>query len=197
VLAAAAARLRRAPVGARVLLGGAVALATVLGIAWYRSGPDASGWAARAGTPRRLLVAPVRSVARVAARRSTTKPTAVPTRPFHARFTGRLTTRIERTRGLVLLDIRGRTRGGVDGLLWIRLQGIPAGDGGVTMTASGAAFGTAAAPNAYTGSVSELQGADVALVLRNASGRRLALRVRMSVDQATGRVAGVVDGGRG
>ena len=57
VMLAVAARLirGRAVSGRRLALGGAALVVALVGGAWYRGGPGATGWAARAGTPATLL----------------------------------------------------------------------------------------------------------------------------------------------
>jgi len=160
----------------------------VVGAIWYSGGPASPGWASRAGTPKRLLAAPVHQVV--------DRPLAhtvvdVPTPPFSARLAGTLTTS-DQPGGLVRVDIRGRTNGGAATLLWIRLRGQPTIDGGVQLTASGVRFGTRSDPNLYVGSVHELAGTQLGMVVHNASGRRIRLDVALRIDQATGRIAGVL-----
>lgn len=193
VLAAVASRLTRsgARPARRALAGGAALLATVTVGAWYAAGPDAHGWAARAGTPTALLAKRVSASVPSAAAAATQPVSAVPAPPFDAELTGTLTTRVEGP-GLVRVDIRGRTTGGVDGVLWIRLQGQPVGDGGVSMTASGARFGTPTYPNLYVGTIRRLEGTQVVLALRDAGGKRLRLDVDLQVDPATSRVTGSI-----
>lgn len=190
VLAAVAARLGSAAAsGARRALAGATALAvTVGGVAWYAGGPAAAGWARRAGTPSALLPA-ARRVAVVPAQPQIVSD--VPSAPFSAQLTGRLTTEREAD-GLVRIDIRGRTSGGARALLWIRLEGRPVDDGGVAMTASGVHFGPVSSPNLYTGSISALSGTQLLAGLRAASGRRLELNVALNIDQASSMVGGTV-----
>jgi hypothetical protein len=60
------------------------------------------------------------------------------------------------------------------------------------MTASGVAFGPPSAPNRYVGSITALQGTELAVDLRDAAGRHLSLQVALSVDQATRHVSGTV-----
>jgi DMSO/TMAO reductase YedYZ heme-binding membrane subunit len=196
VLAAVARRLARAAAApaTRVAAGAAAALVAAGGFVWYRTGPGAPGWAARAGTPSALL-ATARAVVRAAAPAA---PGAVVLRPpFTADLTGRLSTSVDRATGLVLVSIRARTGGAVPGRLWIRLRGEPAGDGGVSMSAGGAAFGPVTAPNEYVGTITALQGTDIGLSLHDASGRRLALAVQLSVDGTGGAVSGVVHAAAG
>src|SRR2546421_608925 len=81
-----------------------------------------------------------------------------PSPPFSAQLSGQLTTSTDPGTGLVLVNIRGRVSGGAHGVLWIRLQGQPVDGGGVSMTASGASFGTTSAPAAYVGKIAALDG---------------------------------------
>jgi hypothetical protein len=78
------------------------------------------------------------------------------------------------------------------GRLWVRLQGEPIDGGGISMTASGASFGPATAPDAYVGQIVALDGTRFELALRNGSGARLTLDVALQIDRASHRVAGVV-----
>lgn len=176
----------------RLLAGGAAAVLAVTGAVWYRSGPGAPGWARRSGTPAVLL--PHTTHAVVAVRQVATKPAAsLPAAPFSAQLDGRLSSVVDQSTGLVRLDIRTRTSGAAHGLLWIRLQGAPTDGGGVSMNASGAAFGTRFAPNEYVGKITRLEGSEMIVELHSASGKRLTLHVRLAVDQATRQVTGRID----
>lgn len=193
VVAALATRLYSSPATpARRILGafGAACLLLV-GAVWYSGGPGAAGWAARAGTPAALLPKAPKAATRLTApvRRQTVD---LPATPFTTRLNGRISSVVESGTGLVRLDIRARTSGAVDGRLWIRLQGSPLDDGGVSMSASGVAFGPAAAPNAYVGTITALQGTELSLSVHNAQGRQVALDVLLNVDQTTRRVTGTV-----
>jgi hypothetical protein len=195
VLAAVAVRLAgaSAPAGRRLAGAGATLLATLGGLVWYLGGPGAHGWAARAGTPRTLL-APVaaRPLVSAGAHTSQASQPSLPSPPYRVRLTGDLRTSVEQGKGLVLVNIRGRTTGVVHGVLWVRLQGEPIGGGGVSMTASGASFGPAGAPDAYVGQIVALDGTRLQLALRNAGGGRLTLDVALNLDPASHRVSGVV-----
>jgi hypothetical protein len=70
--------------------------------------------------------------------------------------------------------------------------GRPVEDGGIAMTASGVHFGTVSEPDLYTGSVHGLEGTDVLVGLRAASGRRMQLNVELNIDESKGTVSGVV-----
>jgi hypothetical protein len=187
LVASTAAPARRAVAAAGA---GAVLLA---GAVWYSQGPGAPGWARTAGTPSRLLARSA-AAAHVAARVHGGQTVAdLPRPPFSARLDGRLTSS-QASSGLVRIDIRARTHGGVRGVLWIRLQGEPVDGGGVQMTASGVAFGTPSAPNAYVGQITALQGSQIAASLQSASGRRIAVQVALRLDGSTRRVTGTIQG---
>jgi DMSO/TMAO reductase YedYZ heme-binding membrane subunit len=177
----------------RVLAAAGAGVLVAVGAVWYAGGPGAPAWARRAGTPSALLGHA--AVPRVVAPKQSAQAVAdVPSLPFSGRLEGHIASTVDQATGLVRLDIRAQTTGGVRGLLWIRLQGAPLDNGGVQMNASGVAFGTRAAPNAYVGRIVGLQGTQLAISLRNAAGRQLALEVALSVDQTTRRVTGTISG---
>ena len=190
VAAAVAVRLRSTttPAGPRAAAGAAVVLVALGIFGWYRTGPGRHGWAAAAGTPRSLLG----QTARPAVARRTVVKATLPAAPFTARLNGRLTTSQDAGTGIVLVNIRGRTRGRAHGVLWVRLQGQPLGDGGVSMTASGASFGPRADPNAYVGKIVALDGTQMMLALRSSDGNLIDLRVQLQIDSASHRVSGTV-----
>jgi hypothetical protein len=160
----------------------------VVTLGWYESGPGRRGWARRAGTPVALIAHRTVIDRKVASASSASVPT-LPSPPFTARFQGRLRQSASRP-GRVLIDISGRTNGGAAGRLWIRLQGVPIGEG-VSMTASGASFGPAAWPNEYVGNIASLEGTRLMLSLHGQSGG-LAVLVDLSINQSTGAVKGLL-----
>jgi hypothetical protein len=180
------------PPARRAVLGATTAAVAVVGVLWYANGPGGPGWAKRAGTPSALLA---RSTPPVTARRLPTHVVASVPERFNARLRGSIASVVDQSTGLVRVDIRARTTGGVRGLLWVRLQGRPVDDGGVAMSASGVAFGPTAAPNLYVGNVTALDGTQLAVLLRDSAGRRLALDVALNVESATRRVTGTLTAG--
>jgi ferric reductase like protein len=152
---------------------------------WYLAGPGRPGWAARAGTPASLLphASTVAATAPAAA--------AVPTTAFTSSFSGRIRQSSQDASGHVLVSISGRTTGGTPGVLWIRLQGQPIEDGGVSMTASGASYGPPGNPDAYVGKIVGLEGTRILLSL-DGSSNTLSLLVDLQLDSATGRATGTV-----
>jgi hypothetical protein len=152
---------------------------------WYLAGPGRPGWAARAGTPASLL--PHTSTVAAAA------PAAVPATAFTSSFSGRIRQSAQDASGHVLVSISGRTSGSTPGVLWIRLQGQPIEDGGVSMTASGASYGPPGNPDAYVGKIVGLEGSRILLSL-DGSSSTLSLLVDLQLDAATGRATGTVHG---
>jgi len=167
----------------------ALAAPLVIG-GWYLSGPGRPGWAARAGTPQSLLGPSTAAAAPPAASASSV---TLPTSAFIGTFRGRVRESSRDANGHVLLNISGSTSGGNSGVLWIRLQGEPIEDGGVTMTASGASYGPKAFPDAYVGKVVGLQGSRILLSLDGRSSK-LSLLLDIQVDAASGTATGTVQG---
>ena len=193
VAAAVVVRLADGPQWSGARSAGAVALLLIpIGIAlWYSTGPGRPGWAARAGTPVSLLF-PRPVATSLTASTPPVRPSAsLPSPPFVSALSGRFTS-TQGSDGLVLVDIRGRTKNAANGVLWIRLRGQPVDGGGVSMTASGASYGPPSAPRQYLGKIVSLSGTQLVLALRGTSGA-LALHVDLQLDGTshlvTGRVA--------
>jgi hypothetical protein len=167
-----------------------VAIAAPLAIGgWYLSGPAQRGWAARAGTPKSLLAPTTSSSSQILA-----APVGdLPTSAFTSTFTGRVRESSQDANGRVVVSISGKTTGAAKGVLWIRLQGQPIDGGGVSMTASGASYGTSAYPDAYVGKIVGLDGTRISLSLTGQSST-LSLLVELQVDSATGAATGTVHG---
>ena len=164
----------------------AAALAAPLAIgAWYTSGPGRAGWARRAGTPASLLArAPV---ARTAPRATLTDANAPP--DFTAALQGRIRESTS-AGGAVTVVISGRLDRGRAGAIRIDLRGQPVG-GGVAMTASGVSF-VQAGRTLYRGSVTTLEGSDLAAVVTSAGGTHAQLVCRLVIDLQAHTVGGTV-----
>jgi sulfoxide reductase heme-binding subunit YedZ len=167
----------------------AAAFAVPLAIfAWYQSGPQQRGWAARAGTPSSLLY-------RTAAAPSTT-PIASGTSLAPGSFTAHLAGHVSSTTrndGLVAINIQGRVRGRVHGNLRVTLWGQPAEGGGIVMTASDVAFAAAGTTSAYSGEVVSLDGNRVEAQLKNAAGAGADIRLDLRLS-STNAISGSVLG---
>jgi hypothetical protein len=174
---------------ARLSAAAASILLPLVILGWYRSGPLRPGWAARAGTPASLLAHRV-SVSR-AVSRTVTAP-SVPKAPFSATLSGTISETSPDANGLVMIQIDTRTTGSLKGVLSLRLKGQALDGGGVALIGSGAALGPLASPAAYTGRVTSLNGTLLRLSLTSASGSRVSVSVRLSIDQARGTVTGTL-----
>jgi DMSO/TMAO reductase YedYZ heme-binding membrane subunit len=160
----------------------ALAIPLVL-VVWYRQGPAERGWAARAGTPSRLIAS--RRLASAVNRTATPTPTAP--RAFQTTASGT----IERTSsadGSVHVEIVLRLHGGPGGELRLDLRG-GASAGGVSLQASGVSFVPATTRAVYFGSVTGLAGNEVAATVRDHAGDTLALRMNLNLDEAAGTAA--------
>jgi methionine sulfoxide reductase heme-binding subunit len=166
------------------LRGGAAAAAVLvpLGlVGWYRTGPGAPGWAARAGTPSPLLAA-----ASVAATAS------LPATPFSRPVHGTIVRSRPGPAGLVTIQVRAVSNAGRVGV-WLRGDALPGG--GVRVRESRMWFGTKAMPNLYVGPLAMLRGASMSAVLRDARGSSLDVSLRLRIDRAHGTVTGTLSAG--
>jgi sulfoxide reductase heme-binding subunit YedZ len=177
-------RLAASPsASARRLLAAAAAATVVVAVfAWYRSGPGATGWAARAGTPTALVAH------RAVVTRPRTQLANLP-QSFTAQFIGRIS-QSQSGDGVVDVRIDGSLRGGLKGRLRLVLQGVPLDEGGVSMTSSGVAFALAGSP-VYEGSVTGLEGNQVAARVTSGS---TALDLRLELRLESSSVSGTVHG---
>jgi DMSO/TMAO reductase YedYZ heme-binding membrane subunit len=170
--------------GLRVLFAGSAAALALFGLAWYRTGPGAAGWAAKAGTPTTLLKKGPVLTSKVT---STRLPNS-----FDARLTGTVT-QSAASNGLVDVHLDGSLRGRVKGTLRLTLEGVPLDEGGVSMTSSGVAF-AAAGTQVFQGRIVGLNGNQVAARLSDPSGRSLALTLVVAVNPSSGALSGTVHG---
>lgn len=161
----------------------ALALATPLGLAIFTlAGPLQRGWARTAGTPARLLAR---------------APTAVPARTVrrasigNASFSASVNGSVKQTEvaGGAIVDLRLQLSGGDDGLLRVRLGGVPAGGGGLQMTGSQVVLRTGGA--VLQGQISSLRGERFSSHL-SGDGSSLDLEVDLNIDNAGDTVTGSV-----
>ena len=195
VVGAISVRATRGGFGPRsiVSVSAAAACAFVTGL-WYWTGPARQGWAARAGTPSRLLASSTAtSVSRLAATRPLDPPAPLP-RSFAATLSGSLTRSLPDSSGLVTVQIAARVKGQVRGELRFALRGAPDSDGGISMASNGVAFEGSGPTPVYEGSVVALDGPDLVADLSDPAGATLHLLIVLRIDRRTGTVSGSLDG---
>jgi sulfoxide reductase heme-binding subunit YedZ len=190
VLIAVLARLARAGTSSNARVGAtSAATVGVIGLAvWLPSGPLASGWAKRSGTPATVLAAFRPKTTKVVVTRTTVDPFA---HAFSASFTGPIREGTS-SGGLAVVDLRLRLDGSPDGVLRIRLGGAALPGGGLRMDRSAVSLGPPGSPAEYQGKVDFLQDSVLRAKVGSAAGRALRLDVNLSI--ADGTVQGTVNG---
>ena len=171
--------------GRRTLAGALGATGVLALVLWVAMGPLGPNWAKRAGTPAALL-ASVGSGTGAAA--SDASAASLPI-PFSSRLAGAVHQRISAGSGLAVVGIRTSLRGGPKGTLGIRIKGQPLGDGGVQMQASRVTLGPPSEPSLYRGRLVQLRGSHLLASLSDGD-HVVRLNAKLSIDQATSRVAG-------
>ena len=169
----------------RRLAASLLAVGPVALIVWLAGGPLAGNWAGRAGTPASLLAA-VGSGPAAASTGSSLQA------PFTAHLAGSLRQGGSAGSGRVTLDLPMSMSGGTKGSLDVRITGQPLGGGGVAMTQSSVSLGAPRQSNLYTGRILALNGSRMVAAVSSASGDSLQLQIDLSIDQASGTVAGTV-----
>ena len=120
--------------GARSFGFGVVALAPLLLVAWLVSGPLASGWARKAGTPGTVLAASSNEAAALAPTTTPTSTAAFPSAGFDATARGTLHESAPDATGKVVVSLVGTLSEGANGQVDVELTGKPLANGGVSMT---------------------------------------------------------------
>jgi sulfoxide reductase heme-binding subunit YedZ len=172
----------------------ALSILTPVGLAVFTlAGPLESGWAARAGTPVKLLGSKPSAVPaaprRPSAARAGTR-TATPT-SFSARLTGHLRQRVEP--GGAVVDLFLKLAGGRHGRLRVRLAGSPIAGGGLSMTGSQVDLIADGLPSVMVGQIQSLQGQAFAARVRGTSGTALNVRAQLHIDTRTNLVTGTLE----
>jgi sulfoxide reductase heme-binding subunit YedZ len=178
----------------RVAAAGA-AFAVPLGVlVWARTGPLQSGWAARAGTPTRLLrtsrAAPAGTTRQLAAAPAAPAPT-LPSGSFTAGVHGTIS-ETPSGNGLVTVTIDASASGGFDGRVHLALRGVAIDGGGVQMTDSVVALLPTGAPAWYSGRVVGLEGSQVLANIRGSGGRPVRVLLALRIDPSARSVAGTL-----
>jgi sulfoxide reductase heme-binding subunit YedZ len=172
----------------RRLTGAALAVASLAAFVLFAlQGPLQPGWAARAGTPPKLLasVQPTRvvQVARAAA--------SLPL-PIAARLDGTLQ-RTARADGSGQVDINATVHSRGPARVSVELVGRQLTSGGLEVTGSSMTFGTVSAPRLYAGTTVLVRGSNLVATVRPASGPAvrvsLSLQIQPGSDVITGRAS--------
>ncbi len=172
---------RGTPVVRRTWGGLGAALVVWLILGWTFTGPDAPGWARRAGTPASLIAG------------ASIQPTgSLNLRvPFNARLTG--TVRNHSTAGnRVTVSISASLSGGALGAMRLTLEGAPLRDGGMRLGRGTATLGTTSQPFRYTGTVVGLDGTAIRARVHDATGHAITLAVSVNIDPSAGTLTGTV-----
>jgi ferric reductase like protein len=173
---------RATPITRRAWLGVASTVLLVAVLGWTYTGPMRTGWSRRAGTPTALLGGTVAA--------SATTPVRALHAPFDASFSGRLSETIDHGRASV--TITGALSGGTIGRMKVVLEGDALAGGGLHMDRSAATLGPASSPAAYTGFVTQLDGARLDASLHNAAGATVQLHIELNIDTTGTMVSGSV-----
>jgi hypothetical protein len=145
-------------------------------VIWLPSGPLASNWASRAGTPTATAVATAARV-HIAA--------------FSARVNGSVSQR-QTSGGGVEVNVSLAVENAALGTVNVRIDGSAVPGGGVQMTASSVSVGTASSPTLFQGAVTSLDGTRIAARVATADGHTLAVGLSLRVDSASGSASGTM-----
>jgi len=165
--------------GARTVALAASAIVPIGLLAWLPSGPLAAGWAKRAGTPASLLP---RSATLVS---NSGVPSSTGSSAAGTSFSEPVAGTVHRATvddGLAEVHLSLTVSGQRLSTFGVRIYGHPLASGGVELTSSRVELGTGSDPSLYRGHVTALSGTDIAAVVTNAAGARLALSARVALD---------------
>jgi sulfoxide reductase heme-binding subunit YedZ len=177
--------------GTAVFAAFAVPLAVFI---WANNGPLSAGWAARAGTPEKLLAsarAPALGTKLTSARADTP---SLPRGSFDATFTGRVS-ESRADNGYVTVTIDARAHGGFAGRVHIAIRGVPLEQGGVQMVDNVLALLPTGAPTWAAGHITALAGTRIAGAVHSSDGRTVHMRLSLTLDQVSDGVTGSLHAG--
>lgn len=178
-------RVMSAPSGPRLAGLGMLAAVPFAALWWLPQGPLAKGWAKRAGTPARLLLAS-----------DVTRPAASPEFPVSfSAYLGGSESESTRDSGTDRVELAMRLTGGADGAADVVLEGTPLSGGGVSLQASRVTLGPASDPARYRGRVVSLENADLVAKASDRAGNSVRADFRLVLRQ--GQVQGTVSVVRG
>jgi hypothetical protein len=156
---------------------GVVAMPVVLG-AWFVGGPLQPGWAARAGTPQRLLAHSTSAVSTTAVT-TTQAPIVLP-----SSAAGQGTTRLHRlSGGLARVVVSLRTQDAPPLGIQVVLNGRQFGTG-VSMTDGSVALTPPQGTAIYRGPVTGLSGGNIAATLSDGHGDQIALSLALQISSS-------------
>ncbi len=170
-----------------------LAVATPLGLAIFTlAGPLQPGWARKAGTPSRLT-AQTAAAARseVVSTKAATSPTSAKAAPssFSASLSGSVSQEQAGDAGGDIVNMSLQLSGGARGVLRVRIGGVPANGGGLSMTGSQVDLAVTGAP-VLQGQITELQGQQFVARVRDANGSRRQLQVNLNIDESSDTATG-------
>jgi hypothetical protein len=175
-------RVMGATSGPRLVSFGALAAVPLAAVVWLPQGPLAKGWARRAGTPSRLLLA------RDVTRRAVAAPA-----PFHVPFSAYLGGTLSESSGasgIARVELAMRMTGGASAAADVVLEGTPLQSGGVSVQSSRVTLGPTSDPHRYRGHVVSLQGTNIEAEATDHAGHTVRADFRLVLDQS--RVQGTV-----
>jgi methionine sulfoxide reductase heme-binding subunit len=200
VLVAVAARVSAgwpANMPARLSALGAAALLPLGLVAWLPSGPLASGWARRAGTPVSLLAAAHAATTPAGSARAPTSGSAASSGAaagplsLTARFRGRVRQE-ELGPGAAAVDISLVVADPRLRHVHIRIEGRGIPGGGVDMSDSQVSAGPASNPDRYAGRVTGLSGATIQALASDGTGGTVQIVAQLQNQGPGGSAAGVI-----
>jgi hypothetical protein len=160
-------------------------------VSWLPGGPLGRGWAARAGTPSSLLA----KSAATAAPRPGSSAASTSGLPGPNSFTSTVrgtVTQFTPNEGSASVHIVLTVAGQRLSALHFLLLGRPVPGGGLSMTSSSATLGTASKPHVYIGSITALEGSNLAATVTDPAGRAYSLIVQLQLNPANQTATGTV-----
>ncbi len=160
-------------------------------LVWAVDGPLSKGWAARAGTPPRLLTAGAAVKGSTTARTPAVSP--LPTGAFSSPLRGRIVDTTNSS-GLVVITIDATAHGDFKGRVHVALRGLPIASGGVQMLANVVGLLPAGSGSWYSGTVVGLQGQQVLIQVGTGNGATRRFRLDLQIAPNAGTVSGTIHG---
>jgi sulfoxide reductase heme-binding subunit YedZ len=159
-------------------------------LVWANSGPLSRGWAARAGTPARLLRTGVVTTGSKTPQTTTAQP-PLPTGVFTAPLRGRIVDNAQ-SDGLVVITIDATAHGAFKGRVHVALRGIPIAGGGVNMVDNVVGLLPAGSGSWHSGTVVGLQGQRILTQVKTGNGATRRFLLDLQIDSNAGTVSGMI-----